>query len=83
MVRAVSSMRAGFAVSILRGVPVRSTRGTGFTKGEPSHLPYQVEEKLAEINEQLRDARDDRQLTKHQERMAECLEVSSAARSCS
>lgn len=35
----------------------------------------QIEDALRSINEQLRDAKDDRRMTKHQEKMAECLEV--------
>lgn len=35
----------------------------------------QIEESLKSINEQLRDAKDDRRMTKHQEKMAEALQV--------
>ncbi len=36
----------------------------------------QIEDALRSINEQLRDAKDGRRMTKHQEKMAECLAVS-------
>lgn len=35
----------------------------------------QIEDALRSINEQLRDAKDGRRMTKHQEKMAECLAV--------
>eukprot|EP00903_Cladosiphon_okamuranus_P011947 g11221.t1 len=47
---------------------------TGRSKGDALRAT-EIEDALRSINEQLRDAKDGRRMTKHQEKMAECLET--------
>eukprot|EP00904_Undaria_pinnatifida_P004394 jgi/Undpi1/13956/HiC_scaffold_9.g03607.m1 len=42
---------------------------------DDAHRATEIEDALRSINEQLREAKDDRRMTKHQEKMAECLET--------
>ncbi|CBN77803.1 structural maintenance of chromosomes 1 protein [Ectocarpus siliculosus] len=47
---------------------------TGRSKGDALRAT-EIDEALRSINEQLRDAKDDRRMTKQQEKMADCLET--------
>lgn len=48
----------------------------GLIDRQTDHSIDQIEDALRSINEQLRDAKDGRRMTKHQEKMADCLVVS-------